>query len=121
MLSPDLVVRPRIDWREEEGLVVLLAPRFGRSAAGRLLGRLLCNPTFRVRLDALGSHIWSLCDGSTTLEEMAASLEQDFGDQADQARERVEEFLVKLHRSGWIVLLRSLTAPPPAGSPSGEP
>ena len=58
------VAIPLAEWFEEEGLVVIKAPRF-RGRAGRklvdLMGR---EQTYNLRLDEFGSFVWRLVDGS---------------------------------------------------------
>lgn len=107
MLPSDIVVTQTVPWREEEELVVLLAPRYGQNFLGRLCRRLFGDQTIRIKLDELGSHVWKLCNGQAPVNEIAESLEKAFEDKAENARERLEMFLKELYRQGWVSFLAS--------------
>ncbi len=103
MYPSDLVVVREVPWREENDLVVILAPRYSKHTLfGRLLRRLFGDSTVRLKMDALGSHAWKLFDGSTTVAEMTASLEEAFGEEAVKAEARLGLFLKELQRNDWV-------------------
>ena len=101
-LSNKAVVVRQIPWLEDEDNVVLLPPYFGMGIIGRILQAICRNPTKRFRLDGLGSHIWKLCDGATSIESILGSLDEALAVKAGQARAQVEELVLRLHRQRWI-------------------
>lgn len=45
-----------------------------------------------VHLDAQGSFVWKLCNGSRTIEEIAEAVHREFGEAADPLYERLLKF-----------------------------
>lgn len=90
----------------QDGLVVLLRPRFIAGPLARWLQPRLRRPHLRVKLDELGSFVWKRCDGRTTVGQIALALEEAFtaSHQADKAMERIALFLRELERGGMIRL-----------------
>jgi hypothetical protein len=99
---PDVIVVREVPWREEEGRVVILAPRFSESFFGRLQRRLFGDSTVKIKLDDLGTHAWKAFDGTSPIVEIAASLEEAFGEKAESALDRLDLFLGELVRNGWV-------------------
>jgi len=65
----------------------------------RLFGKA---PHIRLRLDDLGSYVWSRCDGDTTVEHIIEEMDERFeADVADLVR-RVALFLNRLARERLI-------------------
>jgi hypothetical protein len=81
-----------------DGLVSLLVPRFENRLLVRLLIPLLRRPTFRVRLDELGSFVWQQCDGSATVTEIAARAGAQFAGDPGDLLERTGAFVARLAR-----------------------
>lgn len=71
---------PRILWREGEDSVLLLNPDDGQYFA----------------LEEPGSRIWGLCDGSRSIAEIAAVLEQEYDAPAETIRADVLELVAAL-------------------------
>ena len=88
-------------------LVVLLRPRFMSGPLAWWLQPRLARPYFRVRLDAVGSFIWDRCDGNTTVGQIAAGLEERFGDEVTPAMDRLRIFLRQL-QDGQMIRVRPL-------------
>ena len=92
------------DSLEEDGRVVVLAPRF-RNRLGKGLVRLAKrDPSFRVRLDDFGSEAWRAIDGERAVGEIADMMRGRFGDRAEPAEERLVEFLRRLHNAGVVLV-----------------
>ncbi|NOZ85031.1 MAG: PqqD family protein [Deltaproteobacteria bacterium] len=108
LLPGDVIAKRKIAWLEEDGKVVLLVPKFSDGFFGRLMKRLAISSEAKVKLDELGSYVWHRLDGKNTLMGIAAALEEEFGDKADSAKDRVGLFLTKLYREGWISLLKKV-------------
>ena len=87
-----------------DDLVVLLRPRFMSGPLAWWLQPRLARPYFRVRLDAVGSFIWRRCDGRTTVGEIAAGLQERFGDEVAPAMDRLRLFLRQLQDGKMITV-----------------
>jgi len=108
-----LVLTPvqRVPWETgESGAVVVLVPKFRNEILVRWLVPHLKYPVVRVKLDALGSFVWKLCDGKTTVGEMADRMTVEFGDTAASAQERIRKFLLTLEKSDLVNLNDSATS-----------
>ena len=90
------------DWREDEGIVTLLVPRFGRGRFGAWIDRSFHLRPYRVKLDAVGSFIWKKCDGECHVVEIGAALEREFGDRVQPMQDRLVLFLRKLTRGRFL-------------------
>ncbi|HLO67683.1 MAG TPA: PqqD family protein [Holophaga sp.] len=78
--------------RTEDGLVVLLRPKFTSPRLAWLQKR-LSRPHFRVRLDRRGSYIWEAVDGRRTVREVCDALRAGLGAEAEPVEERAVAFL----------------------------
>ena len=100
-----LELRPRrnVEWEiDDGGRAVLLVPRFrSRWLRGWLLP-LLAKPSFRIRLDAMGTAFWQRCDGSTPVLEIAEQMSAQSGSDVDDMIERLGRFLARLEREEFI-------------------
>ena len=93
----DLQPIRRHAWVEREGdLVTVLVPRFTSRFARRWFVPLLAKPDLRVHLDAVGSFVWSRCDGAATIGEIGAQVAARFGGDAAARRLDVIRFVRKL-------------------------
>ncbi|HXK62065.1 MAG TPA: PqqD family protein [Acidobacteriota bacterium] len=101
----DLRPRRKRDWElTEQGLAVILVPRFERGLLARWLMPRLTNPYIRVRLDSFGSFVWEHCDGETSVGEIADRLRLRFGPSIEPAYDRIVAFVRRLKREGLISL-----------------
>ncbi len=97
--------RRRLDWRQvEDGCCVVLRPKLGEGRAGRWLAARLGDPYYRIRLDDVGTFIWTACDGATPLIEIAGRLRAEFGARVEPAEERLARFVQTMVRSRMIQL-----------------
>jgi hypothetical protein len=111
VLPPDAIPVRQHDFEQHpDGLVTVLVPKFTSPLSRRLLVPLLAKPNIRMHLDAEGSAVWTGCDGRTTLRQLAVRVQERFGGTADEARTRVERFLLSLSREGSVTFIA------PAGS-----
>ncbi len=99
------IPRPLASWTEDEqGRVVLERPKpttAGLKGIGDLVSWWL-SPR-KVRLDALGTSVWRLIDGRTSVAELAAAIESEH--EAENAADRAALFVRLLRREGYIQLL----------------
>jgi hypothetical protein len=120
MFPPDVIVVREVPWREEKGRAVILAPRFSETFFGRLQRRFFGDSTVKVRLDDLGTFVWKLFDGTTSIAGITASMEEAYGDQAEAAGDRLDLFLRELHRNGWVSCLQKTMEESTLESPDGS-
>jgi hypothetical protein len=101
----DATLKRNVQWEiDESGLAVLIVPRFINPLAVKWLVPLLSKPTFRLKLDALGSFVWQQCDGVTPVSVIAENMRREFGDKAEPVHERVATFVSRLQREKFLVL-----------------
>ena len=108
-------------WVEREGdLVTVLVPKFTSRFARRWFVPLLAKPDLRVHLDALGSFVWSQCDGTATIGEIGQRVAAHFGGDAEARRLDVIRFVRKLVREGSLSF-QSPGEPPDVPTVQGVP
>lgn len=98
----ELIPVRNINWKEEDGLIVLLKPKFKHSLFKKYILPRLKNPYFKVKLDSVGSFIWKHCDGSLTVKEIARGLKDKFGDKIEPLYDRLVLFLQSLEKNHFI-------------------
>lgn len=96
------VAIPEAGWHEEEGLVVIEAPRFRGRAGRRLVDLLGREQTYNLRLDEFGSFVWRLIDGSRDLGQIADATMEHLGAEEDTALQRLVMFLRSLKNLGVV-------------------
>jgi hypothetical protein len=100
-----LELRPRrnVEWEiDNGGRAVLLVPKFRSRWLRDWLLPLLAKPSFRVKLDELGTAFWQRCDGSTPVLEIAQQMSAQSGSDVDDVIERLGRFLARLEREDFI-------------------
>lgn len=100
-------MRPRqlVGWEAgENGLAVVLVPKFRGRFSAKWIMPLLSKPHVRVKLDTFGSFVWRRCDGKTTVAEIADEMKNEFGNAAESADDRVAAFVLKLTRTDLVSL-----------------
>lgn len=101
----DLKPVRNMDWETgENGLTVLLIPKFQNRYLVKWLMPRLAKPNFRVKLDAYGSFVWNQCDGNTTVAEMAERMREQFGEKVEPLYDRIAKFLQRLEREDFLRL-----------------
>jgi hypothetical protein len=89
-----------VQWEGSGGEVTLRVPR--RPPLGmiaRLFGR---SPYVRLRLDGLGSYVWSHCDGATPVRDIVTAMAERYDAGEDEMATRVALFLNRLARERLI-------------------
>ncbi len=88
---------------DENNLVVLEVENKG--FFNRMAQKLFKKPPITyVHLDALGSFIWPLIDGTTSLSALAPKVEAEFGEKAQPLYERLAQFFKILESYGFVSL-----------------
>ena len=96
------VRNPALEWAEEEGGVVLHIKR-ARNWKTRLLNLLFPLPEeHRVALDSIGSMVWRLSDGGSTIEQIARALARELQIERREAELSLQQFFKELGRRGYI-------------------
>jgi hypothetical protein len=85
-----------------EGAVTVLVPKFRNPFLVKWILPHLAKPYFRVKLDAVGSEIWSRCDGSTPVATIAQGLQAKFGETVEPVGDRIGSFLRQLERGDLV-------------------
>lgn len=93
---------PKIKWTaEREGIVTLEIENKG--VFNRIAQKLLKKPPVTyVHLDKTGSFVWPLINGEKTIEELAAYVDKEFGEDAHPLYERLAKFFQILESYGFI-------------------
>ncbi|MGA3243644.1 MAG: PqqD family protein [Bacteroidota bacterium] len=94
----------------ENGCIVVLVPKFRNELLVRWLVPHMRYPVVRVKLDALGSFVWKMCDGKTTVAEISDKMTAEFGETAASAQERIRKFLLMLEKSDLVNLYDIVTS-----------
>lgn len=55
-----------------------------------------------VHMEEIGSHIWSLIDGKRSIEQIAQSIKEKFGEDVEPLYPRLVEYFKQLERYGFI-------------------
>lgn len=92
-----------IKWeKQENGLIVLLKPKFKNTLLVKYVLPRLKKPYYKVKLDEVGSYVWELCDGRKTVKELAYKLQQKFGEKVEPLYDRLSLFLQSLEKNKFI-------------------
>lgn len=116
------IVRPRrlLEWREEDGRCVLLRPRLGASRVGRWVAGLFGDPYYRIRLDEVGSLVWTACDGQTSLAAIATLMRTRFGDRLEPVEQRLAQFVRKMLKGKMLTVAHAEETPRQGSGQAGE-
>ncbi len=93
---------PMLQWREEEGVVIIEIHR-AQTWKTRLLNLVFPLPeNHRVALDAIGSTVWRASDGEVTVEQIARQLARELQIERREAELSLQQFFKELGRRGYI-------------------
>ena len=98
---------PKINWEKIENRVVLSIP-IANTWKIRLLGVFFPIPEDRkregrkVELDAIGSHVWTRCDGQNTISDLSRELQREYKIGAREAELSLQQFFKDLGRRGYV-------------------
>ena len=112
----DRVPIRNVDFEEgEDGLVVLLRPKFMTGPFAKWLQPRLPRKYFRVQLDDVGTLVWRSIDGKRTVGEIAEILFAELGERVEPRHERCSRFVNSLHQGAMIKLFARVAAGPGEG------
>ena len=96
-------VRNRRSETDPDGTVTIIVPKFTNPVMVRWFVPLLSRPELRVKLDEHGSFIWTMCDGNTSVGEMAERMKQKYGQGFDPDYRRLGAYVRQLLRTDFII------------------
>ena len=100
----DLIPVKSIKWQKnEEGLIILLKPKFKNPFLAKHILPRLKNPYYKINLDAVGSSVWELCDGYLNVKELGKRMKDKFGDKVEPLYDRLALFLQDMEKNRFIV------------------
>jgi hypothetical protein len=86
----------------EEGLVILLVPKFKNPKVAKFMIPPRRSDHFKIKLDELGSATWLEIDGERKIGEIADILTLKFGDKIQPVNERLSKFCTSLYDNRYI-------------------
>lgn len=87
---------------QDDNKVTLLIPKFRDKILGKYLQPIIKRKFYKVKLDTIGSFVWSNCDGKSTVNEIVDRLKKQFGSEVESADERVAKFVQHLYHSDCL-------------------
>jgi len=87
-----------------EGRAVLLVPRFRKGPLAKWLQPRLRRPHIRVKLDELGSFVWSKIDGERDFNAICHDMKERFGENLSEPEDRLQKFLCILQKNDFVRL-----------------
>ena len=104
----ELKPRRNVEWETSAGgRAVLFVPRFRNRWLRAWLTRVLARPSFRVKLDELGTSFWQHCDGAAPISDIARKMAAELGTDAEPLEDRIGRFVARLEREGIVVFSSS--------------
>jgi hypothetical protein len=105
----DLIPEKNCQWdKTEDGRSYLLVPRFKNRWMKKIALKLGRTEYVKVYFDEIGTRVWNLIDGRTTVERigkhMEADTEKENGKPMEKVYERLTDFLSTLARNKFIHL-----------------
>ena len=102
-LAPLTPVRTIESEQSDDGKVKITESRHKEGWLDKILSKGLEPGHNHVSLDEVGSLVWSLCDGEHTVREIAATLNERFGEDYDPGSQRLAVFLLTMKSRGWMI------------------
>ena len=85
-----------------EDLVTVLVPKFKNGIAKKFIVPKLKSADFKIKFDKLGSAVLINIDGNKNVQEIIESVSLKFGDEIQQAEERIIKFIFQLYEQKLI-------------------
>ena len=93
---------PQIEWEETENRVVLSIQRPNNWKV-KIINIFFPVPDERkVVLDPLGSHVWRMCDGKTSVDEISRDLQREYKLGGREAELSLRQFFQDLAKRGYL-------------------
>ncbi|BBB33602.1 conserved hypothetical protein [Thermotomaculum hydrothermale] len=88
----------------EEGKVIILAPRFKSKLGRKIFEPVVKNKYVRIHLDEVGTFVWNEIDGQKNVFELSKMLKNEFGEKVEPVYERIGKFIAIMKVNGFIRL-----------------
>ena len=86
---------------DEEGIVTLEIENKG--VFNRIAQKLFKKPKISyIHLDGMGSFVWPIIDGESTITQIGVAIDEHFGEEAHPLYERLSKYFQILHSYGFI-------------------
>ncbi len=96
-----LIPRRKREWENiDDERVAIFQPRFFNNLAKKIIDPFLKSPTVRVKLDREGTFAWLLCDGHSTITEIAEKFDSHFN--CKDGIDRLHTFMSYLEKCEMI-------------------
>ena len=95
-------VRLHSEEKSEQGLVTIIVPKFKNELAKKYIVPRLKSDVFNFNLDKFGSAVWINMDGKKNVQEIIRNVSSLFGDELEQAEDRVIKFIFQLYEQKLI-------------------
>lgn len=100
-------IRANLSWSQNDKGTVTLEQE-NKGMMNRMAQKLFGKPKITyVHLDEMGSFIWPLLDGETTILELGKRVEERFGEKANPLYERLIKYLQILKSYGFVILTKT--------------
>jgi hypothetical protein len=102
-----LIPEKNIKWEinPETNFVLLKKPKFKNPLLKKLILPKLKNPEFSVKLDEVGTFVWQQIDGKNTFAQIAAKMQENFGESIEPVEDRLGQFINSLRQHNFITFL----------------
>ena len=102
----DYIPQQNINWEtdEETGKVYLIKEKTKNKLFKKIIDWVGKSQHFHIHLDDKGSEVWRNIDGKRNVHEIARHMKTVFGDDFNQAEERVSYFLGMMKKSDFVKL-----------------
>lgn len=87
---------------DKELLVTIIVPKFKNELAKKFIVPKLKSADFRINLEKFGSAVWINIDGNNNVQEIINVVTEKFGNNLDQAEERITKFIFQLYEQKLI-------------------
>lgn len=87
---------------ESDELVTVIIPKFKNKLAVKIISPKLKSDHFRIKLDKFGSAVWLDINGNIKVEQIIKDLKKKFGDELQDAEDRITKFIFQLYSQGFI-------------------
>jgi len=87
---------------DDSGIATIIVPKFTSKFSKHFFMPMLKRREMKIKLDKYGSASWLLMDGERNIEEITKLLQEKFGEQMDEAQERLLKFITLLYETGYV-------------------
>jgi hypothetical protein len=87
---------------DKEELVTVIVPKFKNELAKKLIVPKIKSADFKIKFDKFGSAVLMNMDGNKNVQEIIKSVSMKFGDEIQQAEERIIKFIFQLYEQKLI-------------------